>query len=115
MLATDQLKKVFPEVLSHQPEKSQKCPTKRVIAGVTIIWISANLQANITLWTDPEHIIIINTISDMITCLYELIRGIHVNLPGISAVSTQQRISLSRQIVVVIYRQGGRQALNFYL
>ncbi len=55
---TDQLEEVFPEVLSHQSEQRQERPTKRVVAGVAVVWVSACLQTDITLWTDPEHIII---------------------------------------------------------
>ncbi len=77
---TDQLEEIFPEVLGHQSEQSQKSPTKCVVAGVTVVWISPSLQTDVTLRADPEHIIfiIIITISntdDIIILMYVCTRG----------------------------------------
>lgn len=54
---TDQRQQVLPEVLSHQSEERQQRPTKVVVVGVAVVWVSPYLQTGETLRTDPEHII----------------------------------------------------------
>lgn len=59
---TDQVEQVLPEVLGHESEQSQKCPTEGVIAGVAIVWVPPGLQTAVSIRTYSEQNIIINKI-----------------------------------------------------
>lgn len=41
--STNQLEEIFPKVLSHESEESEKGPAKRIVAGVAIVWVLPGL------------------------------------------------------------------------
>lgn len=112
---TDQLEQIFPEVLSHESEKSQERPTESVVAGVAVVWVSPCLHTDVTIRTDPGHIVVIVCAHVNITIIaiyYYLYH--YVDIPSIRAVSTQQSISMTRIVVMVLCdRQTGVTAMFF--
>lgn len=48
--------KIFPEVLCHESEESEKSPAKAVKAGVTIVGVPSGFHARETLWTPSTRI-----------------------------------------------------------
>lgn len=55
MMHTYKHVQVLPEVLRHEAEKSKKCPTKAVKAGVAVVWIASSLHTRETLRTTTDQ------------------------------------------------------------
>lgn len=47
------LVKVFPVILGHQSKQRQEGPTKRVKAGVVVVWVPSHFDARVPIRTLP--------------------------------------------------------------
>lgn len=55
LCAAHLLVKVFPVILGHQSKQRQEGPTKRVKAGVTVVWVLSHFDARVPLRTLPAE------------------------------------------------------------
>lgn len=93
--------KVLPGVLRHQSEQREEGPTKWVKTGVAIIGVLSHSDASIPLWTAPAT----NTASIRFGVRRWIQSNEEQHLPSVTAISTEQRISFFRKVIMIFWRQ----------
>lgn len=99
--------KVLPGVLCHQSEQREKGPTKWVEAGVAIIRVLSHSDASIPLWTAPAT----NTASVRFGQMQMIQLGGEQCLPSFTGISTEQRISFARKVIMIFWQQKKKKSV----